>query len=121
MRILRTGFVLLFCVTMGQVAFGDHKVTTDYDRKADFSRYKTFMWLREPRVEDPLMVERVRDAVNAQLTAKGWRLVTDNADIAVSANGATRQEQTLETWYSGYSGWQWHGLGPATTGLKPTQ
>lgn len=124
MQTLRTGVVLLFLLTMGQAAFGDHKVTTDYDRKADFSSYKTFMWLREPRLQDPLMVQRVKDAVNAQLTAKGWQLVTENADIAVSANGATRQEQTLETWYSGYPGWQWHGLGhgygsgPASTRVE---
>ena len=93
MRALRS-CLFAFFLLLPTIAFAQ-KVTTDFDHKANFSQYKTFMWLREPRVRDPLMRRRVMDAVNAQLTAKGLQLVTDGADLSVIANGSTMQEQNL--------------------------
>jgi hypothetical protein len=47
------------------------QVKTDYDRSADFGKYKTFSW--EPgETQDALDVDRIKSAVNAALTAKGW-------------------------------------------------
>ena len=58
--------------------------------------------------------------INAELTAKGWTLVQEGADVGVAAHVATRKEHTLETFYSGFGGgWGWHhwglGTGVATT------
>src|SRR5579864_426824 len=47
------------------------KVKADYDHKANFGEYKTFMWLREPATVDPQMRRPVVAAVNAQLIARG--------------------------------------------------
>jgi hypothetical protein len=44
---------------------------TDYDHAADFSRYKTYSWLKV-EAENSLWQDRIRKAVDAQLTAKGW-------------------------------------------------
>ena len=110
MRILRTcillGFILLFPAILSA-----QKVETDFDHSVNFSQYKTFMWIKEPRMSDPLMRRRVVDAINAQLTAKGLQLVTEGGDLGVSANGATKEEHTLETLYSGFGGWGWRGWG----------
>jgi hypothetical protein len=116
MRVLRSCIFLGLFLMLPTIVFAQ-KVTTDFDHMANFSAYKTFMWLREPRVRDPLMRRRVVDAVNAQLTAKGLQLVTEGADLGVIANGSTMQEQTLETFYSGFGGWGWRGWndGIATT------
>ena len=93
------------------------KVSTDYNRSADFAQYKTFMWIKEPKTTDPLMRQRVIDDVNAALAAKGLRLVTDNADLCVAAHAATTEERTLNTFYNGFGGgWRWGGgFGSATT------
>ncbi len=92
------------------------KITTDYDHNAAFESYHTFMWVRPPRVHDPLMRQRVMDDVNSQLQAKGWQLVTTDADAGVVANGATEQEQTLNTFYDDLPGWGWRGWdGESTT------
>ena len=80
MRIFRALFTLGFLLLLPTIVSAQ-KVTTDFDHNANFSQYKTFMWLREPRVKDPLMRPRIVDAVNSQLTAKGLRLVTDGADL----------------------------------------
>jgi len=110
MRFLRTLifsglFLLLPTILSAQ------KVTTDFDHSANFAQYKSFMWIREPRMSDPLMRRRVVDAINGQLTAKGLQLVTEGADLGVIANGATTEEHTLETIYSGFGGWRWRGWG----------
>jgi Domain of unknown function (DUF4136) len=110
MRIFRAciffAFILLFPAILSA-----QKVTTDFDHSVNFSQYKTFMWLREPRMRDPLMKRRVIDAINKQLTAKGWQLVTEGADVGIIANGATTEEHTLETFYTGFGGWGWRGWG----------
>src|SRR5262249_33982384 len=68
--------------------------------------------------ENPLMKQRIVDAINAQLGERGLRLVESNADLGVSANTATMEKHTLESFYDGLGGgWRWHhywGPGPVT-------
>jgi hypothetical protein len=85
----------------------DPKVSKDYDHKVDFSQFHTFMWIRQPRMQDPLMKQRVMDALDAQLTAKSWRQVAEGADVGLVVNGATEQRQTLNTFYDDFPGWRW--------------
>jgi hypothetical protein len=96
---------------MAVTAFADD-IKVDYDHTANFSRYKTFMWVRQPNIADPLanplMKQRIMDAVNRQLEAKGLRLVNSNADLGVSANQATTEQHTLEGFYDGFPDWGWH-------------
>jgi hypothetical protein len=109
------GFALMMLI--GNVAFAQ-KVTTDYDKGANFGQYKTFMWIKEPNTTDPLMRERVMADVNSALTAKGLQLVTSNGDLGVAAHEATQQKRTLNTFYDGFGGgWRFRGggFGSSTT------
>jgi len=117
MRLTRMSVGLGLILLIAIVAFAQ-KVTTDYDHAANFSKYKTFMWLKEPNTEDPLMKQRIIDAVNTELTEKGLQLVRDNADLNVAAHLSTRQKQTLNTFYDGYPGWGWGLGGTATTTVQ---
>src|SRR6266481_9417159 len=110
MRILRACICFAFFLVFPAI-LSAQKVETDFDHSVNFSQYKTFMWLREPRLRDPLMKRRVIDAVNVQLTAKGLQLVTEGGDLGVTAHGATSEEHTLQTFYSGFGGWGWRGWG----------
>ena len=110
MRILRMCIFLGLFLLLPTILKAQ-KVTIDFDHSVNFSQYKTFMWIREPRISDPLMKRRVMDAINAQLTAKGLQLVTDGADLGINANEATKEEHTLETFYTGLGGWGWRGWG----------
>jgi hypothetical protein len=47
------------------------QVNTDYDRSANYERYKTYTW-QNISTRDPLMVDRIKSAVNAALAARGW-------------------------------------------------
>ena len=110
------GFVLMMAIASAAFA---QKVTTDYNKGADFARYKTFMWIKEPKTTNPLMRQRVMDDVNSALAAKGLQLVTSGADLCVAAHGATKEERTLDTFYNGFGGgWRWRwggGMGSTTT------
>jgi hypothetical protein len=117
MRVSRIslGFALMMMV-IANAAFAQ-KVTTDYDKRADFGQYKTFMWIKEPKTSNPLTRQRVIDDVNSALAARDLRLVTSNADLCIAAHAATQQERTLNTFYNGFGGgWRWGGgFGSATT------
>src|SRR5437016_9764176 len=94
------------------------QVKTDYDHSANFGQYKTYSW-EKVQTKDPLMVDRIKDAVNASLTAKGWTQVDSGGDVSVVAMEITKNQQTLNTFYDGFGGgWRWRGgggLGDATT------
>jgi hypothetical protein len=99
------------------------KVTTDYNKSADFAQYKTFMWVKEPKTTDPLMRQRIIDDISSALAAKGLRLATGDADLGIAAHEATKQEHSLDTFYNGFGGgWRWGGgFGSSTTMVNTYQ
>jgi hypothetical protein len=92
------------------------QVKTDYDRSANFSQYKTYSW-EKVQTQNPLWVDRIKDAVNGSLAAKGWTLVASGGDVSVVAIEMTKSQQSLDTFYNGFGGgWRWGGgFGDATT------
>jgi hypothetical protein len=109
----------LLIVTAGSARA--QKITTDYNREANFSQYKTFMWLKQPRTGNPLVQQRIVDDVNAALEARGLKLVTSDADVGIAVHAATQEERTLNTFYDGFGGgWRWRGggFGTATTTVQ---
>jgi hypothetical protein len=117
MRISRIAVGLALMMVIANVSFAQ-KVTTDYDKSVDFSKYKTFMWIKEPKTANPLVRQRIIDDVNAALASDGLQLVTSNGDLCVAAHAATEEERTLNTFYDNFGGgWRWRGggFGSATT------
>src|SRR5262245_21508993 len=117
-RIISVFVVILFAAT---VAFA-HKVRVDYDHSVNFAKYRTFMWVEKPQSENPIMDDRIVNAVNAQLSAKGLEPVTSGADLSVSASSSIEEKQIVNTFYDGWGfgggwgwGWGWGGPGWATT------
>jgi hypothetical protein len=95
------------------------QVKTDYDRSADFSQYKTYSW-EKVQTPDPLWVDRIKEAVNTALAAKGWTQAPSGGNVAIVAIEMTRNQQTLDTFYNGFGGgWRWGGgFGDATTTVE---
>jgi hypothetical protein len=96
------------------------QVKTDYDRAADFAQYKTYSW-EHLKTKDPLFVDRIKNAVNAVLAARGWKQVESGGDVSIVAIQMTSNQETLTTFYNGFGGgWGWRrfgggGIGEATT------
>jgi hypothetical protein len=122
MRLTRITLSLAMATLVATSALAQ-KITTESAPKASFASYKTFMWIKEPKVGDPLMKQRIIDDVTAQLRAKGWQPVSQGADVAVAAHMATQTEKTLNTFYDGFGGgWRWGGgFGSATTTVNTYQ
>jgi hypothetical protein len=89
-------------------------VKTDFDHHANFSSYKTYSWAKVD-TPDPLWNDRVREAVDRALSAKGWTQVPSGGDVSIVAVGTTREKPTLRTFYDGFDGWRWGGFAEATT------
>lgn len=113
MKTQKTGLVLagLFLGLLMATASFAVDVKTDYDRAANFGQYKTYSW-EKVKTQDPLLVDRVKSAVNATLAGKGWTQVESGGDISIVAMEITRDQQTLNTYYDGFGGgWRWRGFG----------
>jgi hypothetical protein len=92
-------------------AFGQ-QIQTDFDHQANFSRYKTYSW-QEVKASNSLWDDRIKNAVDAQLAAKGWTQVDNDGDVAIVAIKMTKTQKTLETFYDGFGGggWGWRRFG----------
>jgi Domain of unknown function (DUF4136) len=117
-KAILTGLVA-FVLTAASFA---QQVKTDYDRNANFSKYKTFSF-EKVQTADPLWVDRVKSAISSALTAKGMTQVDSGGDISIIAVGMTNTQQTLDTFYNGFGGgWRWGGrFGDATTTTETYQ
>jgi hypothetical protein len=105
---------LAVLVLMTSVSIFAADIRTDYDHHADFTKYKTYSWAKVD-TPDPLWNDRVKEAVDRALAAKGWSQVPSGGDVSLVAVGMTREKPTLETFYYGFGGWRWGGFGDATT------
>ena len=74
MNVQRSIFASVGIALLFATASFAQQVKTDYDRSANFSQYKTYSW-EKVQTQDQLWVDRIKEAVNAALTAKGWTQV----------------------------------------------
>jgi len=72
---------------------------------------------------DPLWTDRIHQAIDNQLTAKGWTQVSQGGDASLTAFASNQKVPRLETFYDGFGGgWYWRGFGDgmATTNVEYT-
>ena len=105
----KNAFISFAMVALLASASFAQKVKTDYDRNASFSQYKTYSW-EAVKTKNELNIDRIKSAVDAQLTAKGFTQVPAGGSISLVAIEATKNQQTLNTVYNGMGGgWRWRG------------
>ncbi len=96
-------------------------ISIDSDPAVSFTEYRSYSWLAQPKVGSPLLQQRLVDGINKRMQAKGLKLV-QNGDIAIAANIATAQKQSLTTFYDTpvYAGWGYRGMGPGMSTATTT-
>ena len=120
MKLQRIGLVLTGIMFLFAGNLSAQEVKTDYDRNANFGQYKTYSW-EHVKTKDKLDVDRIKSAVNAALSAKGWTQVDSGGDVSVMAIEATQNQQTLNTFYDGFGGgWGWRRFGGGGFGESTT-
>jgi Domain of unknown function (DUF4136) len=93
------------------------KTNIDWDRQANFSQYHTYAWQPSPHPAKGFWDQRIMDAVDKQLQAKGLTKVDSNPDMwVVYSNSIHDQKEVVGTGYNmgPYWGWGYWG-GPTTT------
>jgi len=120
MKLQRIAMALIGMMFLFAGISAAQQVKTDYDRTADFAQYKTYSW-EHVKTKDPLLVDRIKSAVDAALAARGWTQVETGGDVSIVAIQMTTNQETLNTFYNGFGGgWGWRrfgggGIGEATT------
>jgi hypothetical protein len=121
MKLQRAVFVLIGMMFLFAGKSSAQQVKTDYDRAVNFGQYKTYSW-EKVQTKDPLLVDRIKSAVNSALTAKGLTEVPSGGDLEVFAIETTQNQQTLDTFYNGFGGGRrwggFGGFGDATTTVE---
>lgn len=92
-------------------------VQTDFDPSADFKALKTYAWYDaeqpqsgDPRVDNPILDQRVRTTVETVLTEKGYQKVDAAPDFFLVYHAAVSKEIGVATsstpaYPAGYYGW----------------
>jgi len=96
-------------------------VNHDWDRDADFGKYKTYAWAAQPETKprnaqeaqqrNDLLDKRIRNAVDDELKAKGFTENQASADVLVVYHLGTQDKINVTDWgyrYS-YDYWGWGG------------
>jgi Domain of unknown function (DUF4136) len=97
------------------------RVGSDFDANAKFSGYRAFSWMpphERHGTSNPLVAQRAHDAIQAELTRKGFRYVQDAAaaDFVVDFTIGSHERVDIESypapyagpWVWGYPGWWGH-------------
>ncbi|MFI5118200.1 MAG: DUF4136 domain-containing protein [Terriglobales bacterium] len=105
MKVQRAVFVFMLVVFGLATTSFTQTVKTDYDRNANFSRYKTYSWTKV-ETASPLWVDRIKNAVNIELAGKGWTQVAKGGDVSIAAVEITREHSAVLTYYGGLENWQ---------------
>jgi hypothetical protein len=94
------------------------KVNVDYDPQADFSAYRTFALLPDPkttgnpRADNPLLHGRIKDSIRQQLALQGY-VLSESPQMLIGYHVSTEQRldvRTVDSYY-GYADWRYGGPG----------
>jgi len=114
---------LLIPILFAFVACTSVKVSYDYDKQADFSKYKTYTLSEESMKMtnvNQLNRDRIIAAVEAQMAAKGFTKSSNNADVILDVRLKGQEKQTATaTTMGGYGYGRWgYGGGMTTTSIN---
>jgi hypothetical protein len=88
-RLMRVrGKSLLIALLMLVSLVQAQKVTVQYDKKTDFSRYKTYSWMPHQASAHPFLALDVFGAIDHQLQAKGLQKMDKGGDLVVNGYGS---------------------------------
>jgi hypothetical protein len=92
---------------LGTIALAQN-VTSDFDKSADFSRFKTYTWVRGTNLDDELNHKRIVNAIDTQLASKGFAKVDSSAnpDVLVAYHASFDRDLEINGFSSGWGGYR---------------
>ncbi len=109
---MKTLLTVLFVLTL--IMTNAQKVTGDYEKSTDFSKYKTYQFIGWQDDSDQVMNDfdkkRLRDAIIEEMGSRQFELVESGADLGVSLFVVVNKK-TSTTAYTNYYGGAGYGHG----------
>ena len=104
----------VLCLLFSTAVFAQ-KTEIDFDRNANFANYHTYMWEKSPNPAKGEWNQRILDAIDKQLQAKGLQKVESNPDMwVIYSNSVKDEKQVVGVGYGLSPTWGWNnGTGPA--------
>lgn len=98
-------------ILLAALACSTLSVSVDYDPDQNFSGYHTYAWLPDtpeatghPRLDSPMVQERVRKGIDRALAAKGFTLTAEKPDFYVTYQLAVDRKLDVRTIDQGFYG-----------------
>jgi len=127
LQILRIALALGTCLLFAS-GCAHLRVETDYDRDLDFSQFRSFTWLEPPVTIEPsespidelvdpfeknsLLDKRVRQAVERELLARGYRRAPDGrSEFELQYHVILKDRTKIRSYSSGYYGYRGYPYG----------
>ncbi|HEY6305404.1 MAG TPA: DUF4136 domain-containing protein [Candidatus Angelobacter sp.] len=80
------------------------KISTGYDKTADFSQFKTYAWVeRDTPATDPVLAALIVADIDSELGKKGLRKVESNPDLLVTCYGGLGSQSVFAAEDPGYA------------------
>jgi hypothetical protein len=97
-----------------------YDIKYDYDMQQNFSQFHTYNWIEKTVTNangsatqamqtNSLLDKRIKSAVDAQMTAKGFTLTTDNPDVLLNYYVGLKDKIDVTDWGYTYAGSYWGG------------
>jgi hypothetical protein len=122
---LAASITLLWCISAAA-----QDIKYNFMPGTDFSKYKTYKWVRVPKAEYPndILDKQIMQAIDAQLMMKGLSKSEENADLYVAYQASVSQEKQWNSYSTdmgggwGYGRWGgWGGFGGSSTTTTTSQ
>ena len=116
--VMAAAMLLLLCVSASA-----QDVRYNFLAGTDFSKYKTYKWVRVPKAQYPnqILDGQIMQSIDAQLALKGLtRTEGDNPDLYVTYQVAVNQEQQWNSYSTGGDMWGWGRWGGGWGGMQTT-
>jgi hypothetical protein len=99
----------------GTIAFAQN-VSYDFEKAADFSKFKTYAWVPGTNLSDPLNHSRVVRAIDTQLAARGLSKIETgaNPDVFVAYHASFDKDLQINGFSSGWGGYRFGGMRTGT-------
>jgi len=100
--------ILAIAVLLAPALAFAQKVSYDFNKSAQFSTYHTYAMKEGTPVGQQLIDQRITEAIETQMAAKGFKKVDADPDVVVIYHVAFDKQKDISTFSSGYGG----GYGP---------
>ena len=114
--------ILLAAALLVAVGCSTMTMNTDYDRTADFSKYKTFSMKEASKPKNPVARRSAEYAIGMALEGHGLKQVDDGGDLSIFGHFVVDQQVRFDTYGYGMVGWNgyaWGGAGVTTATVIP--